>query len=203
MASAAAKQGLVSSLRNFAAGLNKTGMLPVAERQAVNKAILGNTIPSAVMVTGFNMLGGVDPVTSLLAGAVDLGIGYGGMKLAGKLAPGRMGTLTQKQGDKTVTTPQFLPSAAQNVVQGISPIASSIAVMPMVQNSMQQQQLQEMDQTAAIQQQELQRLLINGVQAQNLSPGTQFQLQGLEQTIDPTALMQNMGDPYGYARGVI
>jgi hypothetical protein len=203
MVPAAAKQGLVSSLRNFAAGLTKTGMLPVAERQAVNKAILGNTIPSAVMVTGFNMLGGVDPMTSLLAGAVDLGIGYGGMKLAGKLAPGKMGSLTHKQGDKTVTTPHFMPSAAQNVVQGISPIASSIAVMPMVQNSMQQQQLQEMDQTAAIQQQELQRLLINGVQAQNLSPGTQFQLQGLEQTIDPTALMQNMGDPYGYARGVI
>lgn len=203
MASAAAKQGLVSSLRNLAAGLNKTGMLPVPERQAVTKAILGNTIPSAVMVTGFNMLGGVDPMTSILAGAVDLGIGYGGMKLAGKLAPGRMGTLTQQQGDKTVTTPHFLPSAAQNVVQGISPIASSMAVMPMIQSSMQQKQLEEMEQAGSIKQQELQRLLIDGVQAQNLSPNTLFQMQGLEQTMDPTALMQNLGDPRGYARGVI
>ena len=81
MASAAATQGLASSIRNLAGRLTKTGMLPVAEKQAVTKAILGNTIPSAVMVTGFNMLGGVDPMTSLLAGAVDLGIGYGGMKL--------------------------------------------------------------------------------------------------------------------------
>jgi hypothetical protein len=145
MASAAARQGLASSIKNLAARLNNTGMLPVAEKQAVTKAILGNTIPSAVMVTGFNMLGGVDPMTSILAGAVDLGIGYGGMKLAGKLAPGRMGSLTQKQGDKTVTTPHFIPSAAQNVVQGVSPIASSIAVMPMIQKAMQQKQLEEME----------------------------------------------------------
>ena len=203
MASAAARQGLASSIRNLAAGLTKTGMLPVAERQAVNKAILGNTIPSAVMVTGFNMLGGVDPMTSILAGAVDLGIGYGGMKLAGKLAPGRMGSLTQKQGDKTVTTPHFIPSAAQNIVQGVSPIASSIAVMPMIQKTMQQQQLQEMDQTGSIQQQELQRQLINGVQAQNLSSGTLFQMQGVDHTMNPEVLMQNAMDPYGYGRGVI
>ena len=203
MVPAATKQGLVSSLRNFATGLAKTGMLPVAERQAVTKAILGNTIPSAVMVTGFNMLGGVDPMTSILAGAVDLGIGYGGMKLAGKLSPGRMGSLTQKQGDKTVTTPHFIPSAAQNVVQGVSPIASSIAVMPMIQKAMQQQQLQEMDQTGSIQQQELQRQLINGVQAQNLSNGTLFQMQGVDHTMNPEVLMQNAMDPYGYGRGVI
>jgi hypothetical protein len=203
MASAAARQGLASSIKNLAARLNNTGMLPVSERQAVTKAILGNTIPSAVMVTGFNMLGGVDPMTSLLAGAVDLGIGYGGMKLAGKLAPGRMGSLTQKQGDKTVTTPHFIPSAAQNVVQGVSPIASSIAVMPMIQKAMQQKQLEEMEQAGSIKQQELQRLLIDGVQAQNLSPNTLFQLQGVEHTMNPEALMQNAMDPYGYGRGVV
>jgi hypothetical protein len=203
MASAAARQGLASSIRNLAARLNNTGMLPVSEKQAVTKAILGNTIPSAVMVTGFNMLGGVDPMTSILAGAVDLGIGYGGMKLAGKLAPGRMGTLTQKQGDKTVTTPHFIPSAAQNIVQGVSPIASSIAVMPMIQKAMQQQQLEEMDQTGSIQQQELQRQLINGVQGQNLSRNTLFQMQGVDHTMNPEALMQNAMDPYGYGRGII
>ena len=203
MASAAARQGLASSIKNLAARLNNTGMLPVAEKQAVTKAILGNTIPSAVMVTGFNMLGGVDPMTSILAGAVDLGIGYGGMKLAGKLAPGRMGSLTQKQGDKTVTTPHFIPSAAQNVVQGVSPIASSIAVMPMIQKAMQQKQLEEMEQAGSIKQQELQRLLIDGVQAQNLSPNTLFQMQGVEHTMNPEALMQNAMDPYGYGRGVV
>jgi len=203
MASAAARQGLANSIKNLAARLSNTGMLPVSEKQAVTKAILGNTIPSAVMVTGFNMLGGVDPMTSILAGAVDLGIGYGGMKLAGKLAPGRMGSLTHKQGDKTVTTPHFIPSAAQNIVQGVSPIASSIAVMPMIQNAMQQQQLQEMDQTGSIQQQELQRQLINGVQGQNLSPNTLFQMQGVNHTMNPEALMQNAMDPYGYGRGII
>jgi hypothetical protein len=75
--------------------------------------------------------------------------------------------------------------------------------MPMIQNAMQQKQLQEMDQNGSIQQQELQRQLINGVQAQNLSPDTLFQLQGVEHTMNPEALMQNAMDPYGYGRGII
>jgi alkyl sulfatase BDS1-like metallo-beta-lactamase superfamily hydrolase len=78
--------------------------------------------------------------------------------------------------------------------------------MPLIQNSLiqqQQQQQEDMDQTVSMQQQAMQRELINGLQAQALSPGTQFQMQGLEQTIDPSTLMANMADPYGYGRGII
>jgi hypothetical protein len=206
---ASATQGLVSSLRNIAGRLGKTGMLSAAEqveKQTINKALLGSSVPGAIMVAGFNMLGGVDPMTSLAAGALDLGINYGGMKLAGRLSPGRMGTLTHQQDGKTVTRPEFIPSRAQGLVQGLSPIVSSIAAMPLIQNSLiqqQQQQQEDMDQTVSMQQQAMQRELINGLQAQALSPGTQFQMQGLEQTIDPSTLMANMADPYGYGRGII
>jgi hypothetical protein len=60
-----------------------------------------------------------------------------------------------------------------------------------------------MDQTVALQQQAMQRQLINGNLTQALSPGTQFQLQGLEQTLNSQTLNQNLSDPYGYSRGMI
>jgi len=206
MAPNAATKGLGSSLRNLAGRLGQTGMLSAAqqaEKQAINKSLLGSSVPGAIMVAGFNMLGGVDPMTSLAAGAMDLGINYGGMKLAGRLSPGRMGTLSYQQDGKTVTRPEFMPSRAQGLVQGVSPIISSLAAMPMIQNSLIQKQQEDIDQTVSMQQQALQRELVNGLQAQALSPGTQFQMQGLEQTIDPSTLMANMADPYGYGRGVI
>ena len=206
MAPNVATKGLASSLRNLAGRLGQTGMLSAAqqaEKQAINKSLLGSSVPGAIMVAGFNMLGGVDPMTSLAAGAMDLGINYGGMKLAGRLSPGRMGTLSYQQDGKTVTKPEFMPSRAQGLVQGVSPIISSLAAMPMILNSLIQKQQEDMDQTVSMQQQALQRELVNGLQAQALSPGTQFQMQGLEQTIDPSTLMANMADPYGYGRGVI
>jgi len=78
-----------------------------------------------------------------------------------------------------------------------------MAVTPLIQNQLRAQQQQEMDQTVSLQQQAMQRQLINGNLTQALSPGTQFQMQGLEQTIDPSTLNENMIDPYGYGRGVI
>jgi hypothetical protein len=71
--------------------------------------------------------------------------------------------------------------------------------------SMSQQQLQQlmaepvvMDQTATAEQQLIQRDLVNNLQAQSLSPGTMFQMQGVESTlgrVDPSL------DPYGIMRG--
>lgn len=183
--------------------LGKLGMTrPVMADET--QAILRGAVPSAIMTTGFNILGGVDPMTSVIAGATDLGINVGGMKLAGRYAPGTLGKLsyTDAKG-KTITRNEYIPSAAQNVVQGLAPVAASMAVTPLIQNQLQAQQQQEMDQTVSLQQQAMQRQLINGDLTQALSPGTQFQMQGLEQTIDPSTLNENMIDPYGYGRGVI
>ena len=183
--------------------LGKLGMTrPVIGDET--QAILRGAVPSAIMTTGFNMLGGVDPMTSVIAGAADLGMNVGGMKLAGRYAPGTLGKLsyTDAKG-KTITRNEYIPSAAQNIVQGLAPVAASMAVTPLIQNQLRAQQQQEMDQTVSLQQQAMQRQLINGNLTQALSPGTQFQMQGLEQTIDPSTLNENMIDPYGYGRGVI
>jgi hypothetical protein len=71
--------------------------------------------------------------------------------------------------------------------------------------NMSQQQLQQMlaepvvmDQTLTAEQQLLQRDLINNLQGEALSPGTMFQMQGIESTlgrVDPSL------DPYGIMRG--
>jgi len=183
--------------------LGSVGMVrPVVNEET--QAILRGAVPNAIMTTGFNMLGGVDPMTSVIAGAADLGMNVGGMKLAGKYAPGTVGKLSYKDASgKTLTRNEYIPSGPQNIVQGLAPVAASMAVMPLIQNQMQAQQQQEMDQTVSLQQQAMQRQLINGNLTQSLSPGTQFQMQGMEQTIDPATLNQNMVDPYGYGRGVI
>lgn len=199
---AAARLGKAAQVIQSRLGnLGMTSKLPLGPE---TQAIVRNAVPSAIMTTGFNMLGGVDPTTSVLAGVADLGINVGGMKLAGRYAPGTVGKLsyTDAKG-KTVTRNEYIPSGPQNIIQGLAPIGASMAVMPLIQNQMQAQQQQEMDQTVSLQQQAMQRQLINGDLTQSLSPGTQFQMQGMEQTIDPNSLNQNLRDPYGYSRGLI
>lgn len=183
--------------------LGSVGMVrPVINDET--QAILRGAVPNAIMTTGFNILGGVDPMTSVIAGAADLGMNVGGMKLAGKYAPGTLGKLsyTDAKGN-TITHNEYIPSGPQNIVQGLAPVAASMAVMPLIQNQMQAQQQQEMDQTISLQQQAMQRQLINGDLRQALSPGTQFQMQGVEQTLNANSANQNVMDPYGYGRGIV
>lgn len=153
----------------------------------MSKAILKDSIPSAVLTTGFNLIAGVNPLTALAAGAIDLGMNYGGTQLAGKYSPGNLGKLsyTDPRTKELVEHNQFIPSRMQRGVQMVSPIASSLAIMPLIQS--QEQQPEQMDQTVLTQQQIMQRQYINNLQTQSVSPGTNFQMQGLESTIDPAA----------------
>jgi len=196
--------GLRQSVKNLGSRLEKVGMAKAISNEDT-QSILRGAIPGAIMTTGFNLIGGVSPMTSVIAGALDLGLNVGGTKLAGRYAPGRQGTLSYVDSatKKTVTRTEYMPSGPQAVVQAIAPIASSALVMPLIQQQMQDEQKNEMDQTVSLQQQAVQRQLINGNLTQALSPGTQFQLQGLEQTLNPATLNMNLADPYGYARGMI
>jgi hypothetical protein len=195
-----AAQMLGNAAKAIETRLGKVGIVrPPAGSET--DVMLRQALPNAAMATGMNLLGGVDPMTSVLAGALDLGFNVGGTKLAGKYAPGTLGKL-HVEGEKTPRN-EYIPSGPQNIVQGLAPLAASMAVTPLIQNQIQAQQQQEMDQTVSLQQQAMQRQLINGDLSQALSPGTQFQMQGLEQTLNPATLNANMVDPYGYARGVI
>ena len=156
----------------------------------MSKAILKDSIPSAVLTTGFNLIAGVNPLTALAAGAIDLGMNYGGTQLAGKYSPGNLGKLsyTDPRTKELVEHNQFIPSRMQRGVQMVSPIASSLAIMPLIQSQEQQPEVTEqMNQAVLTQQQIMQRQYINNLQTQSVSPGTNFQMQGLESTIDPAA----------------
>ena len=190
---------------------------PAAE-QAMAKAapsmtqtLIKESLPSAAMTAGMNLIGGAGVPASLLSGAVDLGINVGGMKLAGKYAPGNLGTITYKDPgtNKLISKQQFIPSGPQAVVQAVAPVISSLAVLPLTmgQQQVQQQQVENIDQTASIDQQTLQRAYLNNMQAMPLSPGTNFQMQGLEQTYNPYLSSQLMVpqdlDPYNLSRGAM
>ena len=156
----------------------------------MSKAILKDSIPSAVLTTGFNLIAGVNPLTALAAGAIDLGMNYGGVQLAGKYSPGNLGKLsyTDPRTKELVENNQFIPSRMQRGIQMVAPIASSLAIMPLIQSQEQQPEVTEqMNQAVSTQQQIMQRQYINNLQAQSVSPGTNFQMQGLESTIDPAA----------------
>jgi hypothetical protein len=60
-----------------------------------------------------------------------------------------------------------------------------------------------MDQTATTEQQLLQRDLINRLQGEALSPGTMFQLQGVESSLTRGMSVDPRIDPYGISRGQI
>jgi len=197
---AAAKNLLNTAAQTMRGKLGNLGML-----SDETKAIIRTSLPSSAATGGFAMLSGADPLTAALAGTVDLGLNVGGMKLAGRYAPGTYGTLSSTNAaGKTTTRKEYIPSLPQGLVQGLSPVVTSLAIMPLLQNSLMQREQQEvMDQTQSLQQQALQRQLINNLQVQSLSPGTQFQLQGLEQTINPQTAAANALDPYGLSRGMI
>ena len=206
------RAGLAKTLTNFGNRLMPIGMVqapavekavasvaakPVANaaRQGMSemsKTMLKDSIPSAVLTTGFNLIGGANPLTALAAGAIDLGINYGGMQLAGKYSPGNLGKLsyTDPKGN-VVEHNQFIPSRMQRGIQMVSPIASSLAIMPLLQA--QQEQPTQMDQTVETNQQLLQRQYVNNMGPQMVSPGTNFQLAGLESTmssyVDPLDVM--------------
>lgn len=176
---------------------------------SMTRMLLQQALPSAGMTAAYNMLSGAGLGPSLAAGAIDLGINVGGMRLAGKYAPGNLGTTTYKDNKtgKLISKQEYIPSGPQAIVQNIAPILSSVAVLPLTQGQQQtqQQQAANIDQTSALYQQALQRDYINKLQVEALSPGTNFQMQGLEQTYNP-ALSNQLTipaglDPYGLSRG--
>lgn len=180
-------------------------MMAPATREAVK-----SSIPGAVITTGLTALAGGGPGAALATGALDIGLSTAGARLAGKVTPQMLSKVTgQRVANVLAGSKPGEMSALQNVAMGAGSIGATIATAPMLAGSqianMSQQQLQQimaeplvMDQTATAEQQLLQRDLINNLQGEALSPGTMFQMQGIESTlgrVDPSL------DPYGIMRG--
>jgi hypothetical protein len=180
-------------------------MMAPATKEAVR-----SSIPGAVITTGLTGLSGGGLGTSLLTGGLDIGLSTAGARLAGRVTPEMLSKITGKRtGNFLAGAKPGEMSVLQNLAMGTGSIGAAMATAPMLAGdqiaSMSQQQLQQlmaepvvMDQTATAEQQLIQRDLVNNLQAQSLSPGTMFQMQGVESTlgrVDPSL------DPYGIMRG--
>jgi hypothetical protein len=180
-------------------------MMAPATKEAVRASV-----PGAVITTGLTGLSGGGLGTSLLTGGLDIGLSTAGARLTGKVTPEMLSKLTGKRAANFLagSKPGEM-SMLQNVAMGAGSVGAAVATAPMLAadsiTGLNQQQLQQlmaepvaMDQTATAEQQLIQRDLVNNLQAQSLSPGTMFQMQGIESTlgrVDPSL------DPYGIMRG--
>lgn len=180
-------------------------MMAPATKEAVKASV-----PGAVLTTGLTAVAGGGLIPSLATGALDIGLSTAGVRLAGKLTPEMLSKVMPKKAANFIAGAQpGQMSVLQQVGQGVGSVGAALATYPMYAGSqvanLSQQELQQlmaepvvMDQTATAEQQLIQRDLINNLQAQSLSPGTMFQMQGIESTlgrVDPSL------DPYGIMRG--
>ena len=165
-----------------------TGLLQrLAQYAGKNKDIVGNVATGSALTAGFGLLSG-GPKAAAAYGAADFLAAYPATLLARKLGS----KITKPvMGIDPKTVRGGLETVANLGASVISPaVVDAVAGKALYPetaqgNVLQQQQIaQEMEQRAAI----------NGLQTQQLvSPGTQFQMQGLEQTF-----LQNFTKPQNY-----
>ena len=165
-----------------------TGLLQrLAQYAGKNKDIVGNVATGSALTAGFGLLGG-GPKAAAAYGAADFLTAYPATLLARKLGS----KITKPvMGISPKTLQGGLEMTANLGASVVSPLVADAvagrALYPETtqSNILQQQQVaQEMEQRAAI----------NGLQTPQLvSPGTQFQMQGLEQQF-----LQNFTKPQQY-----
>ena len=182
------------------------------------KEILAQNIPGAITGGLFTLAAGGSIPEAVGTAALDMGLSLGGARLAGKMgAPGVRQTVLRenvKNGVKTIDrVKEFKPSGMQQLAMGAGTVAAPVLMAsfaPATQLAMQDPALLQqltaepavMDQTASLQQQLMQRQMINDLQTQSLSPGTMFQLQGIESSLGRGIVADPRLDPYGLSRGM-
>jgi hypothetical protein len=180
------------------------------------KEILAQNIPGAITGGLFTLAAGGSPMEAVGTAALDMGLSLGGARLAGKMgAPGTRQTALRestKNGVKVIDrVKEFKPSGMQQVAMGAGTVAAPVLMAsfaPATQLAMQDPALLQqltteptvMDQTASLQQQLMQREMVNKLQAQSLSPGTMFQMQGIESTLGRGMQVPVSLDPYSLNR---
>jgi hypothetical protein len=166
-----------------------------------------------LLTSGFTALAGVGLGPSLLTGGLDIGLSAAGSRLAGKVTPAMLSRVTGKRMANVIAGAEpGKMSTLQHVAMGTGSVGAALATAPMIAGqqiaNLSQQDLQQlmaepvvMDQTLTSEQQLLQRDLINRLQTQSLSPGTMFQMQGIESTLGRGMSVAPQIDPYGIMRG--
>lgn len=206
----------VAGARNLIERLLKTGagkaMLSDKTREVARAAA-----PGAVLSSAFTAIGGGGIPATIATGALDMGLSTAGGRLAGKVTPETITKLVG-QGPKRQAVANFLAGAKpgemstlQSLAMGVGSVGASTAVLPLYPSrqivgldpSQIQQLIAEpvvMDQTATTEQQLMQRDLINRLRGEALSPGTMFQMAGIESTLGRGMSVDPSIDPYGIMR---
>jgi hypothetical protein len=180
------------------------------------KELLAQNIPGAITGGLFTLAAGGSIPEAMGTAALDMGLSFGGARLAGKLgAPGVRQTVLRenvKDGVKTIDRiKEFKPSGMQQVAMGAGTVAAPFLMAsfaPATQLAAEDPRLLQqliaeptvMDQTASLQQQLMQRQMVNNLQTQSLSPGTMFQMQGIESSLGRGMQVPVSLDPYGLNR---
>ena len=177
------------------------------------KDLLVQNIPGAITGGLFTLAGTGSIPAALVSAGLDMGLSYGGARLAGKLgAPGAQQTILRKnKAGKTETIENYEMSGPQKIASGVGNVAAVMlapSFLPATQLAAENPRLLQqltteptvMDQTASLEQQLMQRAMLNRGATQSLSPGTQFQLNGLESTLTRGMQVPNELDPYGLNR---
>ena len=178
------------------------------------KDLLVQNIPGAITSGLFTLAGTGSVPAALTTAALDMGLSFGGARIAGKYSPGAQQTiLRKKQGGGIEKIENYDMSMPQKIASGVGNVASVMiapSFFPATQVAAEDPALLQqltaepmvMDQTASVQQQLIQRDMINKLQTQSLSPGTMFQMQGIESTLGRNMPVDPRLDPYGIARGM-
>lgn len=172
-----AKLGMLGKSGTAAHRIEQITNAPAVQRlknlSVEDKNLLQQSIPGAVMTGAFTMMGGGGIPLAGLSALADIGLSYGGMKLAGKYAPGEMAVVRTMKDGKPQYNQRYITSTPQDIAAGLGTVAATLgtsALMPMPQ---------EESQASTAQQQDLQRIAINDLERENVAPGTNFQMQGL------------------------
>ena len=196
----------------FSSALGNVGKAPFVQQRLSGggKELLGHAATGGLFTGLATTLYTGNPLAGLAVGAADTLLSAGIAKQVGKISPKLAGKYydVRPQGSKKFTQ-EYRPSMDQNIAMVGTSIATPILLEPLFAaqqvSNLSPEQLQalssqpiEMDQTATSEQQLIQRQLLNQQLAQSLSPGTMFQMQGLESTL----MRPSPGlDPYGLSKG--
>lgn len=135
-----------------------------------------------------------NPLVGMAVGTADLLASAGAAKQVGKLGPKFAGRYAQVSPVGGVPYTEYRPSLAQTTTMLGTSFAAPALVEPLFASrqlaGLSEEELQQlmaepvsMDQTATAEQQLLQRQLLSRGATQALSPGTMFQLQGVESSL--------------------
>lgn len=174
------------------------------------KELLGHALVGGLWSGASTALFTGNPIAGLAVGAADTLLSAGAAKQLGKINPKLAGKYynVTPQGSR-ISQLEYRPSGAQNLLMVGTSIAAPMLVEPIFASNqitgLSDEQLRQltaepvaMDQTATTEQQLIQRQTMNPGEYQALSPGTMFQLNGVESTMG-----RGMIDPYGLSRGLM